>query len=278
MSNAAEAIRLYIIHPDRNGLHLRQLAEKMAADEPGPKGYITAELRERKVAQAAAVIARFIHMVWGGSAGPETYAPRIYEILLSLQGRMRGMPPHDAWEYALAALGEDIRLRLKKAGRMTIDPDMETSLMHSFFDSLEEHQYLRDVAEKVMDLHWHRRHGPGAITTEEVGRAHKTLELRGEEKIERHLRQVAREGLATYIEQANIGWGNIDHPYDPVIVLRDRIEVQISLGGKNAHTWEESAWRLADLIERRFGTTAARREARAARAAWGAAEAPGGGA
>jgi len=278
MSNAAEAIRLYVIHPDRNGLHLRQLAEKMAADEPGPKGYITAELRERKVAQAAAVIARFIHMVWGQSSGPETYAPRIYEILLGLQGRMRGMPPHDAWEYALAAMGEDIRLRLKKAGGITIDPDMETSLMHRFFDSLEEHQYLHDVAEKVMDLHWHRRHGLGAITTEEVGRARKTLELRGEEKIERHLQQVAREGLATYIEQANIGWGNIDQPYDPVIVLRDRIEIQLSLGGKNAHTWEESAWRLADLIERRFGTTAARREARAARAGWGAADTPGGGA
>jgi hypothetical protein len=278
MSDAIEAIRLYVVHPDRNGLHLRQLAEKMASNEPDLRGFITAELRERKVAQAAAVIARFIQMVWGQSSGPETYAPRIYEILLSLQGRMRGMPPHDAWEYALAAMGEDIRTRLKKAGGITIDPDMETSLMHSFFDSLEEHQYLRDVAEKIMDLHWHRRHGPGAITTEEVGPSRKSLELRGEGKLERHLQHVAREGLATYIEQANIGWGNIDHPYDTVSVLRDRIEIQLSLGGKNAHTWEESAWRLADLIERRFGTTAARREARAARAAWGAAEAPASGA
>jgi hypothetical protein len=275
MSNAVEAIRLYVIHPDRDGLHLRQLAEKMAANEPGREGFITAELRERKVAQAAEMIARVIHMVWGGSSGPESYSPRIYEILLGLQGRMRGMSPHDAWEYALAAMGEDIRLRVRKAGSVTIDPDMETALMHQFFDSLGEHQYLHDVAEKIMDLHWHRRHGPGAITTEEVGPARKSLELRGEAKLERHLRQVAREGLATYIEQANIGWGNIDHPYDPVIVLRDRIEIQLTLGGKNAHTWEESAWRLANLIERRFGTSAARREARAARAAWGAADTPG---
>ncbi len=274
MRDAVEAIRLYVIHPDRDGMHLRQLAEKMAANEPGRQGYITAELREQKVAQAAATVARFIYMVWGGSSGPETYSPRIYEILLSLQGRMRGMPPHDAWEYALAAMGEDIRLRLAKAGNITIDPDMETSLMHRFFDSQAEHQYLHDVAEKIMDLHWHRRHGPGAITTDEVGPARKTLELRGEERLERHLQQVARDGLATYIEQANIGWGNIDHPYDPVIVLRDRIEIQLNLGGKNAHTWEESAWRLGGLIERRFGTTAARREARAARAAWGAAETP----
>jgi hypothetical protein len=278
MSDATEAIRLYVIHPDRNGMHLRQLAEKMASNEPGRQGYITAELREQKVAQAAAVIARFIHMVWGGSSGPETYTPRIYEILLSLQGRMRGMPPHDAWDYALAAMGEDIRLRLAKAGGITIDPDMETALMHRFFDAVAEHQYLHDVVERIMDLHWHRRHGPGAITTEEVGPARKSLELRGEERLERHLQQVARDGLATYIEQANIGWGNIDHPYDPVIVLRDRIEIQLNLGGKNVHTWEESAWRLGDLIERRFGTTAARREARAARSAWGAADTPGGGA
>jgi len=278
MSDAVEAIRLYVIHPDRNGLYLRQLAEKMAADEPAPQGFITAELRERKVAQAAAIIARFIYMVWGGSSGPETYTPRIYEILLGLQGRMRGMAPHDTWEYALAAMGDDIRLRVKKAGGITIDPDMETALMHRFFDAVEEHQYLHDVVEKIMDLHWRRRHGPGAITTAEIDPSRKSLELRGEERLERHLQQVAREGLATYIEQANIGWGNIDHPYDPVIVLRDRIEIQLSLGGKNAHTWEESAWRLADLIERRFGTPAARREARAARAAWGAADTPGSGA
>lgn len=271
MRDPVEAIRLYVVHPDRNGLHLRQLAEKMAEGMPGEGGYITAQSREQNVAGAAEPIARYIYLVWGGAAGPETYASRMYEILLSLQGRMRGMVPRDAWDYALAAMGEDIRLRLKKAGDITIDPDMETALMHRFFDSLDEHQYLYDVAEKIMELHWHRRHGPSAITTEELGRSGGGMALRGDPKLEKHLERLAREGLATYIEQANIGWGNIDEPFDPVIVLRDRIEIQLNLGGKNVHTWEESAWRLADLIERRFGTSAARREARAARAGWGAA-------
>ncbi len=270
MRDPVEAIRLYIVHPDRNGQHLRQLAEKLAKSKPGEDDLITAQSRERDIVEAAWPIARYIYLVWGGGIGPETYASRTYEILLSLQGRMRGMVPHDAWDYALAAMGEDVRLRLKKAGDITIDPDMETALMHRFFDSLDEHQYLHDVAEKIMELHWHRRHGPGAITTEELGRSRGAMELRGEPKIEQHLERLAREGLATYIEQANIGWGHIDTPFDPVIVLRDRIEIQLNLGGKNIHTWEESAWRLADLIERRFGTMAARRQARAARAGWGA--------
>jgi len=274
-SDPVEAIRSYVVHPDRNGSHLRQLAEKMAFAEPARADFVTPGLREKKVAEAADTVARYIYLVWG-AAGPETYTPRMYEILLTLQGRMRGMMPHDAWEYALASMAEDIRRRLKKAGAITIDPDMETALMHRFFDRLEEHQYLHDVAEKIMDLHRHRRHGPGAITTEEVGRGHGQFELRGSQRIEQHLQRVAREGLATYIEQANIGWGNIDDPHDPVIVLRDRIDIQIALGGKNAHTWEESAWRLGDIIERRFGTSAARREARASRKIWGAPEAPGG--
>lgn len=270
MNDPVEAIRLYVVHPDRNGQHLRQLAEKLAESKPDADVFITAQSREQNVFEAAWPIARYIYLVWGGSAGPETYAPRMYEILLGLQGRMRGMVPHDAWDYALAAMGEDMRLRLKKAGDITIDPDMETALMHRFFDSLDEHQYLHDVAEKIMDLHWHRRHGPWAITAEELGRSRGINELRGDPEIEKHLERLAREGLATYIEQANIGWGNIDNVFDPVIVLRDRIEIQLDLGGKNAHTWEESAWRLADLIERRFGTSAARRQARAARAGWGA--------
>jgi len=277
MSEQIESIKRYVVRPDRNGSHLRQLAEKIAFSEPGRSGFITPEVRERKVAEAAEAVARYINLVWGEAAGPEAYAPRMYEILLALQGRMRGMVPHDAWEYALAAMGEDIRRRLRRAGAIAIDPGLETALMHRFFDRLDEHQYLHDVAEKIMDLHWHRRHGPGAITTEELGRGAGELKLRGDAEIEKHLQRVAREGLATYIEQANIGWGNIDNVHDPVIVLRDRIEIQLALGGKNAQTWEESAWRLGDLIERRFGTTAARRQARAARVGWGATQAVGGG-
>ena len=271
--DAVEAIRLYVLHSDRNGLHLRQLAEKMAEQEPAPRGYAHARARQEAIEKAAGTIARFLYLVWG-LAGPDEYAPRMYERLMNLQRRMRGMDPNDTWDYALSAMGEEVRQRLRKAANVTIDPEMETALTHRFFDSLQEHTYLHDVVERIMDLHWTRRHGPGAITVEEFDRSAGRSTPRGSAEIERHLQRLAMEGLATYIEQANIGWGNIDEPTDPTVVLRERIEIQLALGGKDAHTWEESAWRLADLIERRFGTAAAREQARAARAGWNAVAPP----
>ena len=190
---------------------------------------------------------------------------------MGLQDRMRGMPADATWEYALATLGNDIRMRLKKASGITIDPDLETGLTHRFFDNVQDHAYLHDVAEKIMNFHWTRRHGPGAITAEEIGKWKGGSRPRGNAEMELHLRRVALEGLATYIEQANIARGNIENPTDPNILFRDRLQVQQSLGGKDAHTWDESGWRIADQIERRFGTTAARKAARQARASWGAA-------
>jgi hypothetical protein len=273
MATAVASIQAYILHPDQQGSHLCQLAETMAEGEPTKYRTDTAESCQERLERAAENIARFVYLVWG-PVGPEEYAPRTYEMLMGLQRRMRGMPPHTAWEYALSALGDDIRQRLRKAGGITIDPDMETALTHRFFDNLEEHNYLHDVAHKVMDLHWLRRHGPEAITGEEVGRSGKVTGPRGQAEMEKHLERLAREALATYIEQANIGWGNIDNPSDPTIVLRDRIEIQLTLGAKSSDTWEASAGRLADQIERRFGTTAARKEARAARIGWGAMEHP----
>ena len=269
MASHVEAIQGYILRPDEQGLHLRQLAESMSDQEPTTFAADSPESRQERVARAAETIARFVYLVWG-PVGPEEYAPRTYDVLMRLQRRMRGMTPHTAWEYALSSLGDDIRGRLKKAGKITIDPDMETALTHRFFDSLEEHAYLHDVARKVMDLHWQRRHGPEAITAEEVRRSRGLAAPRGEAEMERHLERLAREALATYIEQANIGWGNIDDPSDPTVVLRDRMEIQLALGAKDTDTWEASAGRLADQIERRFGTSAARKEARAARAGWGA--------
>jgi len=266
MREPVEAIQRYVLHPDHNGLHLRQLAERMAQSE-APEGAGAAPQGKQSVERAAELLARFIYLVWGTS-DPDEYAPWTYEMLIGLQRRMRGMEPHDAWDYALAAQSGDILLRLRKAQRITIDPEMETALFHSFFDSLAEHEYLHDVAQRIMDLHWQRRHGPGAITTEEIDRGTGSDKPRGDPEIEKHLERLAKEGLATYIEQANIGWGNIDNPTDPKVLLRDRIELQLTLGGKNAQTWEESAWRIADVIERRFGTRAARTKAREARAGW----------
>lgn len=89
--------------------------------------------------------------------------------------------------------------------------------------------------------------------------------------MEIHLKRLALEGLATYIEQANIARGNIETPTDPTILFRDRLQVQQSLGAKDARTWDESGWRIADQIERRFGTAEARKAARQARIGWSAA-------
>lgn len=43
--------------------------------------------------------------------------------------------------------------------------------------------------------------------------------------MERRLKWLASEALAMYVEQANIARGNIEHPTDPMIVLRDRIGI-----------------------------------------------------
>jgi hypothetical protein len=273
MASPVASIQAYILHADQKGSHMRQLAEAMAEGEPSQYRQDSPQSYRERMERATETLARFVYLVWG-PVGPEEYAQRAYEMLMGLQRRMRGMTPHTAWEYALSALGDDVRQRVKKADSITIDPDMETALTHRFFDNLEEHKYLHDVARKVMGLHWQRRHGPEAITTEEVGRPGRVTGPRGQAEMERHLERLAREGLATYIEQANIGWGNIDNPSDPTVVLRDRIEIQLTLGAKNADTWEASAGRMADLIERRFGTSAARKEARAARIGWGAMEHP----
>jgi hypothetical protein len=270
MKDPREVIRRYVLDPDRNGLHLRQLVERMAARELSDRPSADPRVREEKLGLAAEAVSRFIHLVWG-KAGPEEYAPRTYEMLVSLRDRMRGMPADSTWEYALSSLGDDIRMRLKKAGSITIDPDMETGLTHRFFDEVKDHEYLHDVAEKVMDLHWKRRHGPEAITCEETGRPRAAAGPRGDPAMELHLRRVALEGLATYIEQANIARGNIENPTDPNILSRDRMQIQQTLGARDARTWEESGWRIADQIERRFGTSAARKAARQARAGWSAA-------
>ena len=223
--------------------------------------------RHDRLQAGAEVVARFIHLVWG-TASPREYAPRTYEMLMSLKHRMRGMPPEAAWDYALSYLARDIRSRLAKAATLTIDPEMETALTHRFFDSIEDYHYLHDVAQKIMHLHWQRRHGPEPITYEEVGRSKSPPQPRGVPTLERHLRRMALEGLATYIEQSNIARGNIEEPTDPLIVFRDRVELQQGRAGRDARTEEESAWQIADLIERQFGTAAARKDARSARILW----------
>jgi len=267
MMEPLDAIRSYVLNPDGRGLHLRQLAEVMGDSERSPELAGHRGMQEAKVAAAATVISRFIHLVWG-LAGPEEYAPRTYEMLLRLRDRMRGMDDGQTWHYALTHLGRDIRQRLARAARLTIDPELETALVHAFFDDLQDHEYLHDVAETIMDLHWQRWHGPEALEFEQMGPNRNGVTSRGEVEIERHLKRVALESLATYVEQENIARGNIEEPTDPTIVFRDRLDIQAGLGAKDARTWEESARRIADQVERRFGTSAARRQARSARLGW----------
>jgi hypothetical protein len=143
---------------------------------------------------------------------------------------------------------------------------MESALIHHFFDSIDDYAYLHDVVTNTMHYHWQRRHQPGPTAMPQHARA--LVGLRGEAAMEQHLRRSAIEGLATYIEQSNIARGNIENPTDPVVVLGDRVEIQLAKGCKNAQTWAQSGWELADGIEARFGTSAGRREARRSRGVW----------
>ena len=68
-----------------------------------------------------------------------------------------------------------------------------------------------------------------------------------------------------HIEHSNITRGNIEHPTDPTIILRDRIKIQLAMGGKDAETWEASGRQIANQIDTRLGTTAGRKKFRRAR-------------
>ena len=270
MKDALTPIKQYVLAPDHLGGHLRQMCEQMANEdlaETRANHIYARELRNLLLDRAADVLACYIHLVWDG-AGPTEYAPRTLEILLRLQGRMRGMDADCTWGYALDAFNTDVVSRLERAGSLTIDSSQESEMLHHLFDRLEEYEYLHDVAGNIMHLHWHRRHCAGSPTADRSGKTGMPVGPRGGPAVESHLKRAAIEGLATYIEQSNIARGNIEEPTDPLIVLHDRIGIQLALGGKNAETWTASGWQVADHIEARFGTAAGRREARRARDLW----------
>jgi hypothetical protein len=278
MNEAMKTIKEYVLHPDHLGCHLRQMAEEMGkqmaeenpTDAEGSPG-VEQEIRSSCLDRAAETIACFIHLAWCGS-GPQDYAPRALEVLLGLQGRMCGMDPDSTWAYALCAFNTDILSRLARAASLVVTPDLRTTMIHHFLGNSSDH-YLRDIAGNIVELHWQRRHGPNCLDADNQ----KTTvpgEPRGGAVLERHLRRSAIEGLATYIEQSNIARGTIETPTDPLVVLRDRIEIQLARGGKNAQTWAESGWELAEGIEARFGTSAGRREARRSRNVWKAISCP----
>ena len=267
MRDSVQAIRSCVLFPDHSCLHLRQLAENMAEQEVSRASTMDSHSQQQELETAAETVARFIYLLWG-SAGPDEYGPRIYEMLISLQNRMRGMWAEGTWEYALAAFGCDIRSRLRQAENITIAPGTATTLREQFFDGLGNHEYLHEVARKIMLLPWKQQRRIGAITPDQTGGSKDASIPRGDPKMERRLKWLASEALAMYIEQANIARGNIEHPTDPMIVLRDRIGIQLGLGGRDPRTWEESGSRIADLVKRRFGTAAARKGALAARVGW----------
>ena len=251
------------------------MAEQMAENDPAGSRVKPAAARETRTScldRAATTIACFIYLVWDGS-GPREYAPRTLEILLQLQGRMRGMDPDSTWVYAIDAFNTDIVSRLARAANLVVAPELKTALIRRFSDNIGHHDYLHDIASNIIELHWQRRHSPHSL----VANGQKTGVLvspRGEVVLERHLQRSANEGLATHIEQSNIARGNIEQPTDPTIILRDRVKIQLAMGGKNAETWEASGRQIADQIETRLGTTAGRKKARRARHMWKSAARP----
>ena len=268
MRNSLRTIKEYVLNPDLAGCHLRQMAEKMAENDPASSRVNPAaaqEIRKSCLDRAAKTIACFVYLVWDG--GPQEYASRTLEILLQLQGRMRGMDPDSTWVYAINAFNTDIVSRLARAENLVVAPDLKTALIRRFLDNIGHYDYLHDIARNIMELHWQRSHSPHSL----IANRQKTSVLvspRGEVVLERHLQRSANEGLATHIEQSNIARGNIEHPTDPTIILRDRIKIQLAMGGKNAETWEASGRQIANQIETRLGTTAGRKEARRARHTW----------
>lgn len=268
--NELKEIKRYVLSPDSRGEHLRQMAEAMAADLVEGTHVPHSERDEARsicLEKAAEAIARFIHLAWGGAGAPE-YAARTQAMLCALRDRMRGMNPDATWHYAVAALNVDIQSRLRRAERLMLDAEGETELVHHLFDGREEHHYLNDLAQYIMHLHWERRHSPDSPEVTRTQRKNIPVASRGDPVLEKHLERVAKESVATYIEQSNIVRGMMENLTDTGVLLRDRIEIQQTLGGINARTWEASGRQLAEVIEARFGTEAGRKEARLTRARW----------
>jgi hypothetical protein len=161
-ANAAvlRGIKGYVLNPDENGSHLRQLAEYMA-DMYWRNG--SREMARRPdaksiyIERAAEEIAGFIHMVWDG-AGPDVYAPRTFEIMRAREDSVRGIDAGSAWEYALTWFSRDMKSRLRAAEELVIDPAEEDLLLHDLLDHGEEHRYLHDLVRKVEYVHWKRKH------------------------------------------------------------------------------------------------------------------------
>ncbi|MBN2582153.1 MAG: hypothetical protein JXL80_03730 [Planctomycetes bacterium] len=273
MGTAADDIRTisrYILKPDANGAHLREMAEAMAAH-----GLRSAnvpledrdEAMQSQLAKAAETIAAFAVLAWGG-AGTAEYARRTQLMLGALRDRMRGMNPEMTRQYAIEALNADIEFRLRRAEHLVLDSRAEKELIDHFFDDDPQYDYLHDLVRNTMHLHWERRHSLAAAASCEPGKTNVLMGPRGDSALETHLRRAATEAVATYIEQANIAWGMVENLTDTGIVLRDRINIQRELGSIDEKTWEASGWKLADFIEGRFGTREGRKEARLARAGW----------
>ncbi|RLI96086.1 MAG: hypothetical protein DRO99_05030, partial [Candidatus Aenigmatarchaeota archaeon] len=217
MNDAMQDIKKYVLDPDYRGGHLRQMVDQMAksewqSDSREFDGTYWDNVREFYASRAAETVARFIYLVWD-SAGPEEYGPRTFEMLRALQDRMPKNVNWDTWGgYAVPVLNSEIRSRLEKASEITIDPEMETAMVHHFFDEIEEYGYLHDVRHCIEHLHWERKHSPSAPTADEYSATGKPVGERGDDAVETHLRRTAMEGLATHIEQSNIARGNIMVP------------------------------------------------------------------
>lgn len=264
------AIKQYVLKPDERGAHLRTMVETMAEEDVRNAGLSQEdrdEARQAALEKAAETIAGFIHLAWGG-AGTEEYAKRTYGMLLALRDRMRGMNPKATWQYAVTALNVDIQARLRRAEHFVLDSGSETELVHHFFDTLEEYDYLHGLVKNTMHLHWERRHSPDSPAARQPPRRNVPVGPRGSPAVEKHLKQAATEAVATYIVQGNITRDMVESPTDTGLVLRDQIGIQRELGAINEQTWEAAGWKLADFIESSFGTRAGRREAHLARARW----------
>jgi hypothetical protein len=265
-----QVIKRYVLQPDQNGAHLREmalcLAEERMRDAQVPERD-RAKARLAQLEGAAETIAGFIHLAWGG-AGQAEYASRSYELLCALRDRMRGMDPKATWQYALYALTVDIEARLRRAEHLVLDPEGENDLVRHFFDNQHEYDHLHDVVEHTMQFHWERRHRPGSPVVAQVAEKNIPVGPRGDAGVETHLRRTATLAVATYIEQANIARGLVENPTDTAIVLQDRVNLQRQMGVFNSETWVAAGRKLADFIESRFGTESGRAEARTARARW----------
>jgi hypothetical protein len=237
-------IKERIINPERDSLHLRELAETITLIELGRERNKREDREfETTFDRNSEKLAYFIYLVWGHTGNLE-YPKRTYEHLRAIEDSMAGMYAPDRWNYALNRYAQNVCDRLTKLGNITITPQETNSLMHGFFEPSSGKEYLRTIAERLL---W-KQSERISRTERNKGKGFSALKS-------------TMTALVSYVEQENIAHGDAERPLDDSVIFSNLVGIQdyFIKEGRYSGRFEQGSWssaidQLVEDVNSRFGT------------------------